>query len=214
MSPDDGKTLSSSDDDNKILAPLEDEDKIQSPLDDDDDGYDDDDDEGDDDDNDDDEGDDDNENDNYEILSPLDDDQYFSTSEDESTDPILRLIRRARRPKPKTSRCPTIRFPCARMPNVCMNIRNAFRLGKPRQLQRITNRSQIRRNRRQSGCRKLGRKAGYNCDEYPFASSRQGGAGAVVKLVPIRENSIQGGMLAAFYARNNIGNGGCFRVRV
>ena len=41
-----------------------------------------------------------------------------------------------------------------------------------------------------------------------------GGRGSVIMLVPARENSIQGGVLAAFYRRNNIGNGGCFRVRL
>ena len=132
----------------------------------------------------------------------------------------LRFRGRGRRPGRRRGRgrggrrCPTVRFPCSRMPNVCANMRNAIRLGKPRLLTRTTNRSQIRRNRRNSGCRSLGRRTGYNCDEYPFASSFQGGHGAVVRLVPIRENSIQGGILAAFYIRNRIGHGGCFRVSV
>ena len=244
MSPDDDKILSSLDDDKILAPlDDEDEIESPLDLDNDDDEYDNDGDIGDDDneddnnddeekilssrDPDDDDNDDGNEipspldldnddkdDDNDEILSPLEDNKYSSMSEDESEDPILRLIRRARRPKPKRPRCPTISFPCAQMPNVCANIRNAFRMGKPRQLQRTTNPSQIRRNRRQSGCRRLGRRTGYNCDEYPFASSLQGGSGAVVKLVPIRENSVQGGMLAAFYRRNNIGHGGCFKVKV
>ena len=111
-------------------------------------------------------------------------------------------------------RCPTVTFPCARMPSVCANMLNAIRSGKPSQLTRITNSAQIARNRRDSGCRSLGSRPGHNCDEYPFASSAQGGRGAVVRLVPIRENSIQGGTLAAFYRRYNIGNNDCFNVRM
>ncbi len=169
--------------------------------------------------------------DDEEDQSPLDDAQYLSTSDDEEAEGdlstersprvlgILRLLRllRLRRPsrgRGRRQRCPTIRFPCSRMPNVCANMRNAIRLGKPRVLQRTTNRSQIRRNRRASGCRRLGRRAGHNCDEYPFASTFQGGRGAVVRLVPIRENSIQGALLGAFYRRNRIGHRGCFRVSV
>lgn len=166
-----------------------------------------------------------------EVPFLLDDAQYLPVTDGESVKGdmstersprviglLLRLLRLGRRPGRRPGRgrprCPTIRFPCSRMRNVCANIRNAFRMGKPKQLQRTTNRSQIRRNRRQSGCGGLGRRTGYNCDEYPFASTFQGGRGAVVRLVPIRENSIQGGMLAAFYRRNRIGHGGCFRVRV
>ena len=42
----------------------------------------------------------------------------------------------------------------------------------------------------------------------------QGGQGAVIANVPKRENSRQGGVLGAFYRRNSIGNGGCYRVKL
>ena len=32
--------------------------------------------------------------------------------------------------------------------------------------------------------------------------------------VPARENSIQGGLLSAFYKSHNIGNGDCFNVAI
>ena len=112
----------------------------------------------------------------------------------------------------KRQACPTVTFPCSRMPNVCANMRRAISLGKPTRLNRITNRIRVAKNRYYSGCRRLVRKPGYNCDEYPFASTAQGGRGAVVRNVPIRQNSIQGGLLAVFYRRYNIGNGSCFRV--
>lgn len=33
-----------------------------------------------------------------------------------------------------------------------------------------------------------------SCDEYPYASSEQGGAGAVTRCVPAHENSVQVGL--------------------
>jgi hypothetical protein len=47
-------------------------------------------------------------------------------------------------------------------------------------------------------------KRAWSCDEYPFASTYQGGrniAGklASIKIVPLQENSSQGGVLGAFY---------------
>ena len=70
--------------------------------------------------------------------------------------------------------CPTVTFPCSRMPSVCRNMRNAIGRGKPTRLNRITNPALIRLNRFRSGCRRLPGRPGFNCDEYPFASSRQG----------------------------------------
>ena len=37
------------------------------------------------------------------------------------------------------------------------------------------------------------------CDEYPFATSKEGGPGASTRLVPAGEQMLQGGYLAAFY---------------
>ena len=159
---------------------------------------------------------------------PLDEAQHLPISDDEeakgdlSTERAPRLLglirffsRLGRRGRGRRRRCPTIRFPCSRMPSVCANMRYAIRLGKPSRLTRTTNRAQIRRNRRNAPCRHLRRRpAGHNCDEYPFASTFQGGRGSVVRMVPRRENSIQGAVLGAFYRRNRIGHGGCFRVSV
>ena len=54
----------------------------------------------------------------------------------------------------------------------------------------------------------------WSCDEYPFASSNQGGLGSVIRRVPLVENNRQGGALSAFYRRNRIGNGNCYCVFV
>ncbi|XP_028407207.1 uncharacterized protein LOC114529590 [Dendronephthya gigantea] len=109
---------------------------------------------------------------------------------------------------------PTITFPCSEMPHVCANMENAIQNGAPSQLYYLKNATQTAINRRASGCPKLQREHGNSttsCDEYPFASTQQGGAGAFIRLVPRVENSRQGGYLSQFY-RQNIPNGGYFNV--
>ena len=111
--------------------------------------------------------------------------------------------------------CPFLRFDCSRMPNVCANMRNAIRnRGKPMVLNRITSRSQIRRNRRLSGCTRMRNPPGFSCDEYPFASSSQGGRFAVIRSVPAVENNRQGGQISSFYRTRGIMNGDCYTVIV
>jgi hypothetical protein len=39
-----------------------------------------------------------------------------------------------------------------------------------------------------------------------------GGKGAKIMMVPANENSKQGGLLSAFYARHRIGTGDCYNV--
>jgi RHS repeat-associated protein len=53
---------------------------------------------------------------------------------------------------------------------------------------------------------------GEQCDEYPFASTWEGGAGATTALVPRSENSAQGGYLKGLYSRLSDGQGFCVEV--
>ncbi len=46
---------------------------------------------------------------------------------------------------------------------------------------------------------------GTSCDEFPFASTQQGGAGAVSMCVPTREQHVQGGQLSGLYRKMNLG---------
>lgn len=46
----------------------------------------------------------------------------------------------------------------------------------------------------------------FSCDEFPFASTLQGGSNAQALIVRLRENSRQGGQLNAFYKKENIVN--------
>jgi hypothetical protein len=69
-----------------------------------------------------------------------------------------------------------------------------------------------RRNRHDIAC--LNFFALQSCDEYPFASTWEGGWGASVADVPRDENSLQGRVLSAFYARNRIGQDDALDVQV
>lgn len=51
-----------------------------------------------------------------------------------------------------------------------------------------------------------------SCDEYPFASSMEGGAGARTEEVPIREQDCQGGTLSTAYRYQDIAVGDSFLV--
>lgn len=52
-----------------------------------------------------------------------------------------------------------------------------------------------------------------SCDEYPFASTKEGGEGATVAWVPRAENSKQGGKMAAFLRENQVRSGDEYRVK-
>ncbi|KAL3836379.1 hypothetical protein ACJMK2_021812 [Sinanodonta woodiana] len=108
---------------------------------------------------------------------------------------------------------PNLFFKCKKMPNVCQNIRNAIKMNKPRSLQRITNTNQIKKNR-QAACGKSKCKGKKNsCDEYPFASTSQGGAGATIMCVALSENNSQGGQLNVFYRKKSVGNNDWFYMK-
>ncbi|KAK3578787.1 hypothetical protein CHS0354_030203 [Potamilus streckersoni] len=104
-------------------------------------------------------------------------------------------------------------FSCTNMPHVCQNIKNAItNNGKPQTLRRITDTNQISTNRRLA-CGNVSCRSGDSCDEYPFASTAQGGTGATTLCVPLSENNSQGGQLSSFYTRQSVGNGDTFHVQ-
>ncbi|PYI33527.1 hypothetical protein BP00DRAFT_469914 [Aspergillus indologenus CBS 114.80] len=78
-----------------------------------------------------------------------------------------------------------------------------------------SNRANQAPRRRASGCSRNPcnnnnlpyRRFGNSCDEYPFASVREGGAGAKLRCVPKGQNDSQGGQLSAFYRNSGIQNG-------
>ncbi|WP_188282646.1 FG-GAP-like repeat-containing protein [Streptomyces sp. CBMA29] len=53
-----------------------------------------------------------------------------------------------------------------------------------------------------------------SCDEYPFASTLEGGIGAKIKDVPRAENNTQGGLMSGFLSANRMVRGDQFLVAV
>lgn len=54
----------------------------------------------------------------------------------------------------------------------------------------------------------------YSCDEFPYASTAQGGKGAAVQKVLLSENQAQGANLGAFYNANRLFYGEEFHVKI
>ncbi|KAK0536252.1 hypothetical protein OC835_002092 [Tilletia horrida] len=110
----------------------------------------------------------------------------------------------------------TVVFDCTKVPNICSNDCYAIQcIGKPTTLHRDSENAAYHRT--QNACRSPNRCSGNpsdsnSCDEYPFASSAEGGAGAVTRCVPSRENSVQGGTLSSFYTNNGVTNGQAYNV--
>ncbi|KAI1659582.1 deoxyribonuclease NucA/NucB-domain-containing protein [Daldinia decipiens] len=100
-------------------------------------------------------------------------------------------------------------FDCDKMPEVCHNMCYATNCKhKPKQLTWDDPISSIERKRRQTaGCGGINRcsqkklkKSGFNCDEYPFASTRNADRGGQInRCVPSTENHRQGSALGQFY---------------
>ncbi|CAO1628901.1 unnamed protein product [Parajaminaea phylloscopi] len=104
---------------------------------------------------------------------------------------------------------------CSKIPNICSNDLFAIRCaGKSSTLHRDPTSATAHRaaNACHSPNRCAGDTANGSCDEYPYASSAEGGAGAITRCVPAHENSVQGGTLSSFYTRSKISNGDGYDV--
>jgi hypothetical protein len=110
---------------------------------------------------------------------------------------------------------PTVTFFRATLPLTADHIADAQARGYPSVLSRTTDQRRIDRNRREA-CRGFVPQPPIrvSCDEYPFASTYEGGAGASIRGVPLLEQWIQGGILSTFYRINSVLDRGQFRVRV
>ena len=83
--------------------------------------------------------------------------------------------------------------------------------GYPSIPHRETDPAKIRANRR-AACE--GFQGEGSPDEYPFASTIEGGAGARIAGVPALEQQIQGGVISRFYVKFGISQGDSFMVVV
>ncbi|MGM1064082.1 NucA/NucB deoxyribonuclease domain-containing protein [Saccharothrix sp. Mg75] len=100
----------------------------------------------------------------------------------------------------------------AKMPFITRNVSEAWRAGKPGVLTKDS--AAEPENRKQVCLRTFPRPHGGQCDEYPFASTREGGQGALEMEVPPRENACQGGTLRAHYGALGINDGDSFLVAI
>lgn len=101
-------------------------------------------------------------------------------------------------------------------PKIAINDASAISIGHPFMLHRNGGGKDISTNRYEAGCTSWWKGGGgvQSCDEYPFASTMEGGLGAQVMGVPTREQQIQGTTISAFYAANRLKKGDPFMVAV
>jgi hypothetical protein len=97
----------------------------------------------------------------------------------------------------------------AKTPNITGNIRKAQADGRNMVLHREANPSAIAGNR--AANRSVWHGKG-SMEEFPFASTKEGGLGASLAGVPLAEQRIQGGTISSFYQRFGIQDGDPFRV--
>ena len=96
-----------------------------------------------------------------------------------------------------------------RMAFISRNIQLAWGEGIPAVL---TRNSAKQATNRAAACGAFVPKYGGSCDEYAFATTDEGGNGARVEEVPLREQRCQGGAIAGGYAKAGIGQGDSFLV--
>ncbi|WP_259408273.1 NucA/NucB deoxyribonuclease domain-containing protein [Streptomyces akebiae] len=100
-----------------------------------------------------------------------------------------------------------------RTPEIAINDRSAIDKGHPLLLHYAKNKGENRDNRELAGCMSAWTGSG-SCDEYPFASTREGGLGAQTRGVPLSEQMKQGSDLSAFYRSNKMQRNDEFLVAV
>lgn len=109
---------------------------------------------------------------------------------------------------------PVLAFDSVDFPNKTANMQKKMGPRKVKKLTRQTGRSKIRKNRRAALKGTSKGPPGTSLDEFPFASSTQGGKGAAVAAIPVTEQCAQGGKLSSFYRNNNIQAGDSYWVKV
>ena len=100
------------------------------------------------------------------------------------------------------------------MPEIADHIQDAQDAGLPMLLTRNRDPGCITANR-SAACKGFVKtRPDGSCDEYPFASTNEGGLGASAREVPLGEQRSQGGTLCGCYSSERIGNGDPFAAVV
>ncbi|WP_265594876.1 NucA/NucB deoxyribonuclease domain-containing protein [Haloferula sp. BvORR071] len=106
---------------------------------------------------------------------------------------------------------PEVHFSLSGLPELASNILHALQAGHPAVLTYLGNRRAKRANRRAAtyGVPSI---AGFSRDEYPFASSREGGKGAWVGHVPVWQQDLQAKLIGALVSKHKLKPGHRYRV--
>lgn len=99
-------------------------------------------------------------------------------------------------------------------PNIAAHTKYAQEIkGKPSILRRLKD-DKRRDDNRDAACKDFPKdnREKYNCDEYPPASTYEGGAGASTWRVPARENKSHGSKLGHFYRKYKLGDKDKFKI--
>lgn len=106
---------------------------------------------------------------------------------------------------------PTVTFSRDRAPGIAGTYDEAVAGGAPTTLTRVdADTRDANRDAALEGIPKAPK--GQSLDEYPFASTAEGGSGSVVRPVPRGEQNYQGGKLSSFYRDNGVNPGDQFHV--
>ena len=119
----------------------------------------------------------------------------------------------------KNDSIPTFEVSREKYPNHAQMLDNAQKNGHSLEaLERNSGTRAAKKNRynAQKNARKMhgAPPKGYDYDEFPYASTKQGGLGAHVELVPSSENQDVGRALGIFYRKHHIQDGDIFNVRI
>ena len=117
-------------------------------------------------------------------------------------------------PLPSEKPPPDVLYTSSRFPEISHNIKTAIGHGKPSRLRYLKDEAKQDANRGAALGNRKAKKPGYSLDEYPFASTYEGGAGAQVMEVDEKEQRRQGGVMSNFYQKNRLQDGDEFNVLV
>lgn len=109
---------------------------------------------------------------------------------------------------------PAVHYSSSKFPFIHQNIQNAIARRKPTRLNYLQDDAQAKANRRAALAGHKPAKSGFWLDEYPFASTYQGGDDAEVMEVPIPEQRSQAGLMSSFYQKYKLQDGDEFDVLV
>ncbi|WP_265594880.1 NucA/NucB deoxyribonuclease domain-containing protein [Haloferula sp. BvORR071] len=109
------------------------------------------------------------------------------------------------------TKLPEIYFSLSALPELASNIYHAIQAGHPDVLTYLGDEKKKRANRRLA-LRDVLQIAGFSRDEYPFASSREGGKGAWVGHVPADQQSAQGFLISELVRNHKLKPGDKYRV--